>query len=85
MSRTALPTLDEVLEEVGLTAIWEARGEARGEAIGEARGEAKGEERKALEIARNMLNSGFPVEQAAALSGLDVEKIRALETAQSSQ
>jgi len=62
MGRTALPTLDEVLEGVGLTAIWEARGR----------------EEKALEIVRNMLNSGFPVEQVAALSGLDVEKIRAL-------
>jgi len=66
MGRTALPTLDEVLEGVGLTAIWEARGVA----IGEARGKE--------EIARNMLKSGFPVEQVAALSGLDVEKIRAL-------
>jgi len=42
MSRAALPTLDEVLEGVGLTAIWEARGEARGEVRGEVRGEAKG-------------------------------------------
>ena len=78
MGRTALPTLDEVLEEVGLTAIWEARGEAKGEIRGVAIGQAKGEERKALEIVRNMLNSGFPVEQAAALSGLDVEKVRTL-------
>ena len=64
MGRSALPTLDEVLENIGLTALWEA----------------KGKEEKALEIVRNMLKSGFPVEQAAALSGLDVERIRALET-----
>jgi len=70
MGRTALPTLDEVLEGVGLTAIWEARGEVRGMAIGEVKGKE--------EIVRNMLNSGFPVEQVAALSGLDVEKIRTL-------
>jgi len=60
MSGTALPTLDEVLEEIGVTARWEA----------------KAEERKALEIAANMLRNGFPVEQVAALSGLDIEKIR---------
>jgi len=51
-------------------AIGEARGEAKGLAIGEARGKE--------EIARNMLKNGFPVEQVAALSGLDVEKIRVL-------
>ena len=39
-----------------------------------ARWEAKGKE----EVARNMLKSGFSVEQIAALSGLDAEKIRAL-------
>ena len=66
MGRTALPTLEEVFEEIGLTALWEARGES------------KGEEKKALEIAWNMLKSGFPVEQVAALSGLDAERIRAL-------
>jgi len=74
MGRTALPTLDEVLEGVGLTAIWEARGEAIGEARGVAIGEARGKE----EMARNMLKSGFPVEQIAALSGLDVGKVRTL-------
>jgi len=66
MSRTALPTLDEVLEGVGLTALWEARGKAEGKAEGKE------------EIAQNMLKSGFPVEQVAALSGLDVEKINNL-------
>ena len=74
MGRAALPTLDEVFEKTGLTALWEARGEAKGVAIGEARGEVKGKE----EIARNMLKSGFPVEQIAALSGLGAEKIKAL-------
>jgi len=55
-------TLDKVLEEVGFTARMEAKAEARGKE----------------EVARNMLNSGFPVEQVAELSGLDVERIRAL-------
>ena len=56
----------------------EARGEAKGVAIGEARGEVKGEEKKAIEIARNMLKNGFPIGQVAELSGLDVERIKAL-------
>jgi len=65
MSDIAL-TLDKVLEEVGFTARMEAKAEARG-----------GEER-AVEIARNMLNSGFSAEQTAALSGLDVERVKGL-------
>ena len=69
MSDIAL-TLDKVLEEVGFTARMEAKAEARGE----ARGVAIGKE----EIARNMLNSGFSAEQTAALSGLDVERVKGL-------
>jgi len=78
--------LEKVLEEVGLIAKWEARGEARGKAqwlaVGEARGEAKGLERgeasKANEIARNMLESGFPKEQVAQLAGLSLEQVHAI-------
>jgi len=76
MSDIAL-TLDKVLEEVGFTARMEAKAEARGEARGVAIGEIKGEAKGKEEIARNMLKSGFPVEQVAELSGLDAERIRA--------
>jgi len=65
MSDVAL-TLEQVLEEVGFYARMEAKAEARGK------------EERAVEIARNMLNSGFPVEQVAELSGLDVERVKAL-------
>ncbi|MCL2601366.1 MAG: hypothetical protein FWD91_00985, partial [Treponema sp.] len=76
-------TLEKVLEEVGLIAKWEARGKALGLAVGEARGLAAGEARglerggasKANEIARNMLESGFPAEQVAQLSGLSLEQV----------
>jgi predicted transposase YdaD len=71
-------TMDRLLENVGLTAKWEARGEERGQAIGEVRGQAIGEEKKALEIARNLLGSGFSVEQTAKLAGLAIEKVEAL-------
>jgi hypothetical protein len=65
MSDSAL-TLDKIFEEAGLVAKWEARGEARGK------------EEKAAEIARNLLKNGFSVEQTAALSGLDVSKVKVL-------
>jgi len=55
-------TLDEVFERVGATARWEAKGEAKGKEA----------------IVRNMLKSGFPVEQIASLSGLDIETIKAM-------
>jgi hypothetical protein len=71
-------TLDKIFEEAGLVAIWEARGEARGKAIGEARGEARGEKKKAMEIAKNLLDNGFSVEQTAKLSGLDVIAVKEL-------
>jgi len=63
-------SLEKTMEEFGLLAKWEARGEVRGE--------ARGEEKKAVEIAQKMLGNGFPVEQIANLSGLDIEKIEAL-------
>ncbi|MDR1505494.1 MAG: hypothetical protein LBI67_00155, partial [Treponema sp.] len=37
MAKNKKKTLDQVLEEAGLTAKWEARGEARGERLGEAK------------------------------------------------
>jgi hypothetical protein len=73
MSDTAL-TLDQIFEEAGLVAKWEARGEAKGE----ARGLAKGEEKKAKEIAKNLLGNGFSLEQTAHLSGLDIAEVRKL-------
>jgi hypothetical protein len=57
---------DELLIETGFAARWEAKGKA------------EGEEKKAVEIARNLLKNGFPVEQTAVLSGLDVVKVKAL-------
>ena len=81
MNTTAV-TFESVLEELGLIAKWEARGEAigeaRGEAIGKARGEAIGGERKALEIARSMLEMGIPPETVAAATGLAPGKVEGL-------
>ncbi|GHU02051.1 hypothetical protein FACS1894147_03120 [Spirochaetia bacterium] len=63
-------TMDQVLEEVGLTAKWEARGEAKGEVRGEARGK--------YEVARNALNEGFSVDSIQRITGLPLETINKL-------
>ena len=59
-------TLDQIFENAGLVAKWEARGEARGEA------------NKALDIAQNMVNSGFPLETIVSITELDPEKVKTL-------
>jgi predicted transposase YdaD len=74
MSDTAL-TVEQIFEEAGIAARWEAKGEARGKAIGKASGKAE----KAQEIATNLLRSGFSTEQTAQLAGLTVEQVTALQ------
>ena len=69
MSEAAV-TLEDVIERIGLGAKWEA--------IGEARGETRGEERKALDIAQNMINLGYTVEDVISATKLDQEKVKAL-------
>ena len=69
MSEAAV-TLDDVIERIGLGAKWEAMGEARGE------------ERKALDIAQNMINLGLPLETVISATKLDPEKVKALKEAQ---
>ena len=61
MSNAAV-TLDEVLEEAGLIAKWEARAE----------------ERNTLKIAQNMLNLGYSTEAIVSATELDPEKVKAL-------
>ena len=59
-------TLEQVFEEVGWAAKWEARGEARGEG------------KKALKIAKNMINQGYSFEEVVSTTQLDPEKVKAL-------
>jgi hypothetical protein len=66
MSEMAM-TLDQVLEETGLTVKWEARGVARGE--------ARGERNKALEIIKRALGKGMTVDDIADLTGYDSAEI----------
>jgi fumarate hydratase class II len=52
--------IQEALKEAGLVAKWEA----------------KGEYKKAREIAKNLLNKGFSVEETAKLTELNIKNIR---------
>ena len=61
MSETAI-TFDQLMEEVGMAAKWEARAEKK----------------KAREIAKNLLGNGFSLEQTAQLCGLDIADVREL-------
>jgi len=70
----SLSSLVNFLEEIGISAAWEAKGVA----IGEARGEARVKENEALAIAQNMLNQGYPIEAVISATMLDPEKVNAL-------
>jgi len=66
----SLSSVTNFLEEIGISAKWEAKGEARGE--------ARAKENEALAIAQKMVNSGFPLETVVSITELDPEKVRAL-------
>jgi hypothetical protein len=66
MGKKSSLTFEQALENVGLTAKWEARGEARGE------------EHKAFSIAQNLVNLGLPLETVVSATQLDPEKVKAL-------
>jgi predicted transposase YdaD len=59
-------TIEQVIENTGLGAKWEARGKA------------EGEERKAFSIAQNMVNMGLPFETVVSATQLEPEKVKAL-------
>jgi hypothetical protein len=59
-------TIEQVLENAGLTAKWEARGRAEGRT------------EEALSIAQNMVNLGLPPETVVSATQLDPEKVKAL-------
>ncbi|MDR2483150.1 MAG: hypothetical protein LBD08_05915 [Treponema sp.] len=56
------PTLEQVLDELGITARAEARGEARGETRGKSEGMALGEARGIAQVL-DLLKSGKPPEE----------------------
>jgi hypothetical protein len=76
--RNGALTLEKVLRDAGLTEKWKAEGKAEGEALGEARGKAEGKEEKALEIARNLIQRGWSVEETAETTDLSIDRVKAL-------
>ena len=62
----AVKSLDDVFVVTGLAARWEAKAEA------------KGAENKALEVARNMINFGIPLETIVAVTKLETETVKKL-------
>jgi predicted transposase/invertase (TIGR01784 family) len=63
-------TLDRVLEEVGLTALWEARGEEKGKEEGREKGK--------LEVAQNLIKMGLSLEKVVEATELDIETVKSL-------
>jgi hypothetical protein len=61
---------EQALADAGWVAKWKVEGKAEGEIIGEVRGK--------LEVAKNLLDNGFSVEQTAQYAKIDIEKVRAL-------
>jgi predicted transposase YdaD len=66
MKQNSTLTIEMVLEEAGIAAKYEARGEA------------KGEEKARTEIARNLLDMGWTIEQTAKTSCISLEKVQSL-------
>ena len=65
----------------------EGRKEGREEGREEGRkeGEEKGEKKKAIDIAKNLLESGMPLMRVAEMTELDIEDVEALEQAKVNQ
>jgi hypothetical protein len=74
LMRKAKLTIEQVVENVGLTAKWEARARAEGE----AKGRTEGEKHKAIAIAQNMVNLGLPLDTVVSATQLDIEEIKPL-------
>jgi hypothetical protein len=70
MGRKSSLTFEQALENVGLTAKWEARGRTEGI--------AEGEKHKAFAIAQNLVNMGLPFETVVSATQLEPEKVKAL-------
>ena len=54
--------LDQILEEIGLTVTWEAKGEEKGK----------------LKVAGNLISMGMSFERIAEATGLDIEVVKSI-------
>jgi hypothetical protein len=74
MGKRSSLTIEQVIENVGLGAKWEARAKAEGE----ARGRIEGKAEQAFAIAQNLVNLGLPFETVVSATRLEPEKVKAL-------
>ena len=70
--------LEQVLEETGWLARYEAKCEARYEAKCRAEGESKGRAEGALAIAQNLVNLGLPLETVVSATQLKPEQVQTM-------
>jgi hypothetical protein len=71
-------SLEQVLEEAGLTTKWRAEGKLEGKLEGKQEGKLEGKLERSLEIAKNLIPLGLSVEQIAEVTKLDLDKVREL-------
>jgi predicted transposase YdaD len=71
-------TLEQVIENTGLGAKWEARGEVKGEARGMKKGLSEGHTEEKREIARKMKQAERPFSEIAEFTGLSPKAIQKL-------
>ena len=70
--------LEQVLEETGWLARYEAKCEAKSRAEGRAEGEVSGRAEGALAIAQNMVNLGLPLETIVSATQLKPEQVQGM-------
>jgi hypothetical protein len=70
------PETREAIERVGWGAEWRAQGEKRGEKLGKK----LGEEKRAVEIARELLAEGNPADKVARITKLPVNMVRKMDS-----
>ena len=66
MTITEFPALEETLKNTKWGATWEAKWKAIGK------------EQKAIDVAKKMVSSGFPIEMVVSMTELDPEKVKTL-------
>jgi hypothetical protein len=71
-------TFEEVFTRAGIIPRWIERGRKEGIEKGIEKGIVQGEEKKALEIARKLLDEGWSIEKTAGIARLTVKKVRSL-------
>ena len=75
------------LSAIKQASIKEGHEEGRKEGLkeGEKKGRKEGEKKKAIDIAKNLIESGMPLQRVAEITELDIEEVQALEQAKTTK